>query len=422
MSFESNLTNEFFNSDMLNDDFFNDIVEKQLNVSRDKFKIRLIIFTAATGKSDNLVSEIYRVKIKIEYFESKILNIVDVIMKASFETIKEMKSISVFQREQLIYEYIPYFEKIWKERANIEIKFAPRCLRVESDPYEIIMLEDLKALGYEMRKRRFGLNFLETKLALSKLAKFHAASAIFYESGNEVHPCLDKSKQIVEQPPDSPIYKAFDNLYQKFLSSVKALNVSKRVVDKISKWNMQKMMDSFLVPCTPLKCGFKVLNHGDNWLNNIMFKKDDNENSFDALLLDYQMSYIGSPNADLMFMLFSSVHDDVKIKHFDEILDHFYNELINSLKELKYKAHIPTIEELREDFDQKKIFANSLFLTIIPVTRNTSGITIEITDFFEGFTNDKKLTALFFNETFQKLAETWLSFMDERGLLDIFDE
>jgi hypothetical protein len=63
--------------------------------------------------------------------------------------------------------------------------------------------------------------------------------------------------------------------------------------------------------------------------------------------------------------------------------------------------------------------ANSLFLTVIPITRNTSSKEFQITEFFTGKPNDEMYEALFGNETFKKIAETWLPFMEKRGLLDV---
>ena len=43
-----------------------------------------------------------------------------------------------------------------------------------------------------------------------------------------------------------------------------------------------------------------VLNHGDLWTNNLMFKYDEAENPIDAVLLDFQFTSYGSPALDLI--------------------------------------------------------------------------------------------------------------------------
>ena len=92
----------------------------------------------------------------------------------------ELIECCIFSRERFMYEdIIKSFEAIWRY-AGEEIKFGPRCLKIETDPYEIIVLDDLKAEGYVMENRKVGLNLRQTKLLLIKLAKFHASSAIRY--------------------------------------------------------------------------------------------------------------------------------------------------------------------------------------------------------------------------------------------------
>ena len=89
-----------------------------------------------------------------------------------------MKKFSVFPRERFMYEdIICSFEAIWSN-AGEDIKFGPRCIKVETYPYEILVFNDLKADGYAMANRKIGLNLKQAQLVLNKLAKFHASSAI----------------------------------------------------------------------------------------------------------------------------------------------------------------------------------------------------------------------------------------------------
>lgn len=172
----------FLSSDAISDEFFIDIVEKKLNTTRDKFKLRLVLLSPATGKNDNYVSVLYRAKIKIEILETKSRQSVDVIIKALLTTMKEMKEFSVFPRERFVYEKVlRNFEKIWLDRTGESILFGPQSIKFETEPYEIIVLDDLKAGNYQMMNRKVGLDLAQTKILLSKLAKFHATSAICYQ-------------------------------------------------------------------------------------------------------------------------------------------------------------------------------------------------------------------------------------------------
>lgn len=182
MASKSEQSNYFLNSDAISDDFFIGIVENKLKVSRDKFKLRLVMMCPATGQNENFVSVVYRASIKVEILETKAKESIEVIVKALLSELPEVKAFGVFPRERFMYEdVLSSFEKIWVDRVGEEIHFGPQCYRFETDPYEIIVLEDLKASKYEMLHRKVGLNMEQTKMILTKLAKFHATSAIRYQ-------------------------------------------------------------------------------------------------------------------------------------------------------------------------------------------------------------------------------------------------
>lgn len=185
MSLRDDQSNSFLSSDTLDDNFFISVVERKLKISKEKFKLRLVFMSSAAGKNDNYISVVYRARINVELIENNQRQFVDVIIKAMLSNLPEIKAWSVFPREQFMYEgIIEKFEDIWRERANREIKFGPNCIKVETEPYEIIVLDDLKAEGYLMMNRKIGCNEIQVKLVLQKLAQFHAASAIRYQKVN----------------------------------------------------------------------------------------------------------------------------------------------------------------------------------------------------------------------------------------------
>lgn len=182
MSNQAALSEAFLNSDVINDDFFLEIVEKKMNTTRDKFKLRLVLLSPAAEKNENYSSTLFRAKIKIEIIETKSYHSFDIIIKVLLSTSEEIKKFSVFLRERLVYDKVlRNFEKIWLEKSGECILFGPQSFKFETDPYEIIVLEDLKADNYVMMNRKTGLDLAQSKILLAKLAKFHATSVICYE-------------------------------------------------------------------------------------------------------------------------------------------------------------------------------------------------------------------------------------------------
>lgn len=147
---------------------------------------------------------------------------------------------------------------------------------------------------------------------------------------------------------DNPFMKGFTRMYHEFVDSIRSYGDCDKYADKIASWEMSKLMTCWISIAEPMKNGLQVLAHGDFWLNNMMFREDQ-----DVLFLDFQGCCWGSPALDLQYFMASSVHNDIKIDRFDELMKFYYDELIESLKKLKYDKEIPTFEEFEADMLEK---------------------------------------------------------------------
>lgn len=155
---------------------------------------------------------------------------------------------------------------------------------------------------------------------------------------------------------ENPFYNGFMGLFKAFVSAVETFEGCEVYAKKIARWDPVKMMTQFLDVATPMKNGFQILNHGDIWLNNMMFNLDAEKNPIEISLIDYQISFWASPSADLLYFLLTSVSDDIKVDHFDDFIEFYHSELISALKQLKYDQPIPTLAELQIDLLEKGAF------------------------------------------------------------------
>lgn len=169
----------FLDSDAIDGDFFCDIVENHLKISREKFHLRLVALTPATGKNENFMSVVLRASIKVRVVESHEKQSIDVIIKALLrETDEDVKDLGLFQRERFVYgTIIDRFQSIWL-RIGEKVQFAPNCLKVTQSPFETIILEDLRNKNYFVADRKAGLDLKQSEIVLKKLAKFHATGAV----------------------------------------------------------------------------------------------------------------------------------------------------------------------------------------------------------------------------------------------------
>lgn len=191
-----------------------------------------------------------------------------------------------------------------------------------------------------------------------------------------------------------------------------------KIAEKISSWDPIQMINSFFVPSKPMRCGFQVLNHGDDWLNNMMFKREEGK-TVDVKFLDFQISYWGSPVGDLFYLLVSSVQDDIKVKHFDDFIELYHDELEASLKKLNYDQHIPTLSELHIDLIEKRQFGASCMTDIMSIVKYDSDHELTMEQFMDPSSfDDDMIKRIFGNENYLKALKIWLKFMYKRGILD----
>ncbi|KAL1140739.1 hypothetical protein AAG570_000669 [Ranatra chinensis] len=148
-----------------------------------------------------------------------------------------------------------------------------RCLYTR--PSDLLILEDLKDLGYKMADRKESLDMNHALLVMKSLGRYHALSATLKERGS-----LD-----VTGFKDTIFSTNKDNMKQ-YLDQV--LTVFAGVVDTIwgEDWKIYAVkIKSLIGKCLDSinqlydeECDFPVLNHGDCWVNNMMFKYDEDAN------------------------------------------------------------------------------------------------------------------------------------------------
>lgn len=87
----------------------------------------------------------------------------------------------VFEKERLMYETVlPGIESI------SGLTFAPKCFFIQDQPDKLIVLNDMKQLGYRMCDRKLGLDLAHCQIVVERLAKFHASSLKFAEENKSL--------------------------------------------------------------------------------------------------------------------------------------------------------------------------------------------------------------------------------------------
>lgn len=107
---------------------------------------------------------------------------------------------------------------------------------------------------------------------------------------------------------------------------------------------------------------FNTLNHDDLWYTNFMIKQRNGSELFENIvLIDFQFAYWSSPATDLHYFLGSSLCDADSPHRIDELVQIYYEYLVQFLKRLNYKQQIPTWPAFRAQFYERQFLGIVLF-------------------------------------------------------------
>lgn len=144
-----------------------------------------------------------------------------------------------------------------------------------------IVQEDLSVRGYGLKDCKKGLNLKECKMVLEKVAKYHATTAVLHNKNPEMFQ-YHKQSNITEK--FNPLHLFYQNASASCIKYAKTNPQLLRYIEKLETFQeqvVQRMIDVFKRD----EQSFNVLNHGDLWVNNLMFHSDKNGEADDVLLV-----------------------------------------------------------------------------------------------------------------------------------------
>lgn len=144
-----------------------------------------------------------------------------------------------------------------------------------------LVLEDLTSLNFELASRKERLNLKKAQLVLEKIAKFHAITAKLHEN----------DPAIMERHMFSA-YQSDEMTPLSFFLSVSMEETLETMRNSPDLLQYVPLLENFDIVEEEKKVfsrserdRFHVLNHGDLWINNILFKYDEKKDPVDALLV-----------------------------------------------------------------------------------------------------------------------------------------
>ncbi|KAL1140755.1 hypothetical protein AAG570_000685 [Ranatra chinensis] len=248
--------------------------------------------------------------------------------------------------------------------------FWPECLGYRE--HDKLVLEDLKVQGYEPTvSLPPGLDLEEATLVVRSLAKYHAASAVLIERGR-----IDVDT--LQEAPYCGKLEVFNRILAMSMTAVAKYGrlmwpeSGQRYADMLE--NMLPRMEAELKRiCGRSKAGWSVINHGDTWLMNFMFKYDSLRKPTSIILssnriIDYQIVNYNSFASDLTQLIYSSLTTANRRLHYDALMSSYREQLHRTLGLLGWpEDKLPTEDLLRSEMDDFRFLGLVVTMITVPV-------------------------------------------------------
>ncbi|KAJ8720717.1 hypothetical protein PYW08_006182 [Mythimna loreyi] len=324
-----NFEGDFENINERQLEFINKVIQEQ------DLKVTKVVFSPVGQAGDNFVANVKRITIEGENGSLKMV----VKIASAFEMLRQMTNTEImFKNEITMYtEVLPKLVQL-QQAAGIpkedQLKYAKCYGCLNEVPNELVILEDLKELDFTMLNKFESLSNASVRSVLKNFASIHSASYALKKKEPETFD-LFKNKLI-------NIWTVIGSNQEMMASMVKFEEEILKVFDDITLASLlkNKLVNAFKMAVSFSKTTDKnsVIQQGDAWTNNIMFKVSG-EDSVQSIMIDYQASKADNPVLDLLYMIFNCTDHETRSKNYYDWIDYYHSELDNYLSNFGMKVN-----------------------------------------------------------------------------------
>lgn len=208
--------------------------------------------------------------------------------------------------------------------------FTPRLLYANSS-YTMVF-EDLSAEGYVMPDKVKQLDYEHSVMCVRTLARYHAGSVAVIKKYPSLLGKLGIETYYTEEKREVNNQNLV-TMSECFVNAVENWNVFENFKER-TKQIWEEITDRLIESYKPRNAALNVMNHGDLWTNNIMYRYDSTGRPIDVKIIDFQTCRYTSPIIDLCCFVFGSADGDVVETRLPELLDAYLDALNGQLEEL----------------------------------------------------------------------------------------
>ncbi|CAD7091880.1 unnamed protein product [Hermetia illucens] len=380
-----------------------------------------ISIAPASAKGDNYASIMTRVRVKYRSSNQRNLQAGSYLIKSMVDydefVSEKLSDTAVFPREMEIYSaIIPELQKILQSKS-LDEELAPAIMDVDYER-DSIMFEDLTARSFVPADRVKGLDMVHAKMVLRKLAKWHAASAILGSDKPEIFRSYDRGLMTRRSDVHVPF---FTNSLRFCASAVSKIQGYEKYASKM--FDLQtKLIELGRRAFDCKDDSLNVCAHGDLWTSNVLFKYDGNKQLVDAILIDFQNTFWGSPTLDLHYFFNTSLLDELVLDGQDELVQYYYVMLAENLRSLEYKGKIPSLKEFWIDFMDTSFygFVSACLMKPYMINEDAAADADMAALLQENERADNFKKAVYSNERVHRYLKKLLPIFGRKGLLDLY--
>uniref|UniRef100_A0A182QKN3 CHK kinase-like domain-containing protein n=1 Tax=Anopheles farauti TaxID=69004 RepID=A0A182QKN3_9DIPT len=348
--------------DWMDREYFTRVLEAYLHadVTVERFEL-----TSGAPVGQNFMSAIVRATVQYRLASTQPNappDAVSLIVKTKLsnaELAEEVDQLNVFGIEKTVYG--PVLKAVRELLTSFGdcTQFAPRFIYEDE---HALVLEDLTVKGYRQPDRKARLDQAHMRLIVQKLAKFHAATAVLGRKNRDLFNTLASSSFNTE---GNPVHLFYANAIQQCIEQTRTVPELNPYTEFLSEF-LDRAIEREAKSYEREEGGFHVLNHGDMWLNNLLWRYDAQGAVVDVIMVDYQESFYGSPAFDLNHLLYTSANSAIQRAGFDELVQLYTDALQGALQTFKYDGPLPNLDTVRTAMDLKRDHALTVTTCIVP--------------------------------------------------------
>lgn len=225
-------------------------------------------------------------------------------------------------------------------------KYAKLFLSYTDGVNDVLCLEDVSLEGFVSAVRQEGIDYNHCKLTLKVLAQFHALSFAMKDQNP------DEFEKIRNAIFETYYHDRLWDWYLRFWNRISGIAIdavekeypNSIYVDKIKQFAVpERYKDMIDAATNTLKTG--VISHGDSWTNNFLYKYV-NDMAVDAKIVDFQLTRCATPVLDISFVIYACTTQDLRIKHYDDLMGYYYKVLSTQIRDLGSDPNVVYSREL----------------------------------------------------------------------------